>query len=85
MTPQMKTMKRTISAMAASKYNVLHWHITDAQSFPLSLRNVPLLAEKVGCLLLHCNDGHVESVRCVCVPWLVREPLMVVSSTVKVT
>lgn len=30
-------IKRTIAGAAASKLNVLHWHITDTQSFPLGL------------------------------------------------
>ena len=38
------TIERTMKAMAMNKYNVLHWHITDAQSFPLLLDNVPDLA-----------------------------------------
>ncbi|XP_067000606.1 chitooligosaccharidolytic beta-N-acetylglucosaminidase isoform X2 [Anabrus simplex] len=37
-------IKRTLDAMAASKLNVLHWHITDSQSFPLQLPRVPKLA-----------------------------------------
>ncbi|KAI5642927.1 glycosyl hydrolase family 20, catalytic domain-containing protein [Phthorimaea operculella] len=35
---------RTIDAMAASKLNTFHWHITDSQSFPLKLASVPQLA-----------------------------------------
>ena len=34
---------RTIRAMAASKYNVFHWHLTDAQSFPILLDGAPEL------------------------------------------
>lgn len=37
-------MKRTLDAMAASKLNVLHWHATDSQSFPLESPRVPQLA-----------------------------------------
>jgi hypothetical protein len=33
-----------LDAMAYNKLNVLHWHICDAQSFPLILPNVPELA-----------------------------------------
>lgn len=39
-----KAIQRQINAMAASKLNVLHWHITDSQSFPLQSRRVPLLS-----------------------------------------
>lgn len=38
------TIKRTIDAMSASKLNVLHWHATDSQSFPIDSLRVPQLA-----------------------------------------
>jgi len=38
------TIERTIDAMASVKLNVLHWHISDSQSFPLALDRVPQLA-----------------------------------------
>lgn len=34
-------IKRTIEGMAASKFNVFHWHITDSQSFPLEIPSLP--------------------------------------------
>ncbi|KAI9835289.1 MAG: hypothetical protein M1819_002433 [Sarea resinae] len=37
-------IKRTIDAMAASKFNVLHLHVTDAQSWPLDIPALPELA-----------------------------------------
>ncbi|KRT83996.1 glycoside hydrolase, partial [Oryctes borbonicus] len=39
------TIKRQLDAMAHSKMNVLHWHATDTQSFPLKLSSVPILAK----------------------------------------
>lgn len=34
----------TVDAMAANKLNVLHWHMTDSNSFPLELRGFPHMA-----------------------------------------
>ncbi|XP_026743706.1 probable beta-hexosaminidase fdl [Trichoplusia ni] len=36
---------RTIDAMAASKMNTFHWHVSDSQSFPLRLDSAPQLAQ----------------------------------------
>lgn len=41
----MDVLKRTIDGMALVKLNQFHWHITDSQSFPLSLKSHPELAE----------------------------------------
>lgn len=38
-------LKRTLNGMAANKLNVLHWHMTDSQSFPLDLKALPLFAK----------------------------------------
>ncbi|XP_050689127.1 chitooligosaccharidolytic beta-N-acetylglucosaminidase-like isoform X3 [Eriocheir sinensis] len=37
-------LRRTLDAMAASKLNTLHWHITDSHSFPLALDTLPNMA-----------------------------------------
>uniref|UniRef100_A0A0P4VQB6 Beta-hexosaminidase n=1 Tax=Scylla olivacea TaxID=85551 RepID=A0A0P4VQB6_SCYOL len=37
-------LRRTVDAMAASKLNTLHWHITDSHSFPLVLHSLPNMA-----------------------------------------
>jgi hexosaminidase len=34
-------IKRTVDGMALSKLNVLHLHLTDAQSFPVQLEDKP--------------------------------------------
>lgn len=39
-----EAIKKQIDAMAACKMNVLHWHATDSQSFPLYLPRVPELS-----------------------------------------
>ncbi|XP_055587390.1 chitooligosaccharidolytic beta-N-acetylglucosaminidase [Uranotaenia lowii] len=36
-----KAIKRQLDGMASCKLNVLHWHITDSQSFPLQLVSFP--------------------------------------------
>ena len=42
----MKDLLRTVEAMSMNKLNVLHLHLTDAESFPLVLPSEPALAEK---------------------------------------
>eukprot|EP00887_Chlorella_sp_A99_P000582 scaffold17.g582.t1 len=37
-------IKTHLDAMAAAKLNVLHWHLTDDQSFPLQLEELPQLS-----------------------------------------
>lgn len=40
----LKHIRQTIVGMATSKLNVLHWHITDAQSFPLEIPRYPQMS-----------------------------------------
>lgn len=37
------TIKSAIDVLAYNKYNVLHWHVTDAQSFPIESKLYPKL------------------------------------------
>lgn len=39
-------IKRIMDGMVSAKLNVLHWHLTDAQSFPFFVSKYPLLSEK---------------------------------------
>lgn len=39
-------LEKIIETMSWSKLNVLHWHITDSQSFPLQSERFPLLSQK---------------------------------------
>ena len=39
------TILRTVDAIAWNKMNTLHWHITDAQSFPMEIPGVPELVK----------------------------------------
>ncbi|KAH9813312.1 family 20 glycoside hydrolase [Melampsora americana] len=39
-------LKRTLKAMSWSKLSMFHWHITDAQSWPLQIPSNPLLTQR---------------------------------------
>jgi hexosaminidase len=43
---EVKDIMRTIDAMAMSKFNILHLHITDSQSWPLEIPAMPELSKK---------------------------------------
>lgn len=42
----LRDILRTLRALAHNKLNVLHWHITDSQSFPIELPSEPELSRK---------------------------------------
>lgn len=39
------TIKKTIDGLMMNKMNILHWHITDDESFPLLLKSHPELCK----------------------------------------
>ena len=41
----MSELKRIVDTFPMSKFNVLHWHAVDAQSFPLNLPSAPQMAK----------------------------------------
>lgn len=48
----LKDIKRNIDAMAATKMNVFHWHVTDSHSFPLESRRVPQFTRSVWFIII---------------------------------
>ena len=40
-----ETLKHVLDGMLFHKLNVFHWHLTDEESFPLQLRNIPLITQ----------------------------------------
>ncbi|XP_036338176.1 chitooligosaccharidolytic beta-N-acetylglucosaminidase [Rhagoletis pomonella] len=54
-----KSIKRTLDAMAMVKLNTFHWHITDSHSFPLEVKSQPELY-KLGAYSPRKVYSHVE-------------------------
>ena len=42
---KVSTLKHVLDGMVYHKLNVLHWHITDEESFPLVLESFPELTQ----------------------------------------
>lgn len=40
-----QSIKKQINGLASSKMNVLHWHATDSQSFPVVYETVPEMSK----------------------------------------
>lgn len=43
---ELPDLKHLLQAMSFSKFNVLHWHLADSQSFPIQLENYPELTKE---------------------------------------
>lgn len=41
---ELKKILELLDVMALAKFNVLHWHITDDDSFPIELESYPNLS-----------------------------------------
>ena len=48
-------IQQTIDALSYAKYNVLHWHVVDTQSFPFESKTYPKYVVGCNCLLCVMN------------------------------
>jgi hypothetical protein len=57
------TIKRMIDGMSTAKLNVLHWHLTDIESFPVRKRWSFLAIYTYKCIILprQARDKHREN------------------------
>lgn len=55
-----QTIERMLDGMGMTKLNVLHWHVTDTQSFPLYLPRLPQMSRYgVKLMVGRCNSLHL--------------------------
>ncbi|EDV91695.1 chitooligosaccharidolytic beta-N-acetylglucosaminidase [Drosophila grimshawi] len=60
----LRYMRNTLDAMAASKLNVLHWHVVDTHSFPLEITRVPEM-QQYGAYSTGQTYSHMDAVNLV--------------------
>lgn len=59
---EVSTLKRQIEALAAVKMNVFHWHVVDAESFPMESASEPLLVKGAYAPSAHYSKADVQEI-----------------------